>query len=105
MSYLTHFREQNDIDVAPVYHQLVDIYISSESENDNENEPGPSTSTAGPSSSATPRRTNGSSRRFEFTIYKYFAKEKDKLYALFPTDLCEHVRVGIGGQIVGNCWK
>ncbi|XP_055848126.1 bromodomain and WD repeat-containing protein 3 [Episyrphus balteatus] len=57
-------REQNDIDVAPVYHQLVDIYVSSESENDNnENEPGPSTSTAGPSSSASRRNTSGSSTR------------------------------------------
>ncbi|XP_055904407.1 bromodomain and WD repeat-containing protein 3 [Eupeodes corollae] len=56
-------REQNDIDVAPVYHQLVDIYVSSESENDNnENEPGPSTSTAGLSNSAS-RRSNGGSTR------------------------------------------
>lgn len=56
-------REQNDIDVAPVYHQLVDMYVSSESENEhNDNEPGPSTSSAGPSSSVTRRNNSGGSR-------------------------------------------
>ncbi|XP_061395070.1 bromodomain and WD repeat-containing protein 3 [Musca vetustissima] len=44
-------REPNDIDVAAVYHQLVDVYHSSESENDNESDVVPSTST-GPSTSA-----------------------------------------------------
>lgn len=38
-------REPNDIDVAAVYHQLADVYHSSESENDNESDVGPSTST------------------------------------------------------------
>lgn len=44
-------RESNDIDVAAVYHQLVDVYHSSESENGNESDVVPSTST-GPSTSA-----------------------------------------------------
>lgn len=44
-------REPNDIDVAAVYHQLVDVYHSSESENDNESDVVPSTST-GPTTSA-----------------------------------------------------
>ncbi|XP_046806773.1 bromodomain and WD repeat-containing protein 3 isoform X1 [Lucilia cuprina] len=48
-------REQNDIDVAAVYHQLVDVYHSSESENDNESDVVPSTST-GPSTSAAAAR-------------------------------------------------
>ncbi|XP_075144837.1 bromodomain and WD repeat-containing protein [Haematobia irritans] len=44
-------REPNDLDVAAIYHQLVDVYHSSESENDNESDVVPSTST-GPSTSA-----------------------------------------------------
>lgn len=48
---LTFFREPNDIDVAAVYHQLVDVYHSSASENEDEIDAGPSTST-GPSTSA-----------------------------------------------------
>ncbi|KAM7359266.1 bromodomain and WD repeat-containing protein isoform 1-T2 [Cochliomyia hominivorax] len=49
-------REPNDIDVAAVYHQLVDVYHSSESENDNESDVVPSTST-GPSTSAAAARS------------------------------------------------
>ena len=59
-------REPNDIDVAAVYHQLVDVYHSSESENDNESDIVPSTST-GPSTSAAAARARqgmSSTRRY-----------------------------------------
>ncbi|XP_054726598.1 bromodomain and WD repeat-containing protein 3 [Anastrepha obliqua] len=55
-------REPNDIDVAAVYHQLVDVYHSSETENDNESDVVPSTST-GPSTSAAARQKMSATRR------------------------------------------
>ncbi|XP_011188273.2 bromodomain and WD repeat-containing protein 3 [Zeugodacus cucurbitae] len=55
-------RESNDIDVAAVYHQLVDVYHSSETENDNESDVVPSTST-GPSTSAAGRPKISATRR------------------------------------------
>lgn len=38
-------RDQNDVDVRAVYHQLMDTYVTSDSDNDTG--PGPSTSTGG----------------------------------------------------------
>lgn len=38
------FRDQNEVDVRAVYHQLMDTYVTTDS--DNENEAGPSTSKA-----------------------------------------------------------
>lgn len=38
------FRDQNEVDVRAVYHQLMDTYVTTDS--DGENEAGPSTSTA-----------------------------------------------------------
>lgn len=38
------FRDQNEVDVRAVYHQLMDTYVTTDSEG--ENEAGPSTSNA-----------------------------------------------------------
>lgn len=38
------FRDQNEVDVRAVYHQLMDTYVTTDS--DGENEAGPSTSNA-----------------------------------------------------------
>lgn len=47
----TSSREPDEIDVAAVYHQLADVYHSSESENEVDSDVVPSTST-GPTTSA-----------------------------------------------------
>lgn len=51
MFYFNRHREADEIDVAAVYHQLVDVYHSSESENEADSDVVPSTST-GPTTSA-----------------------------------------------------
>ncbi|XP_017866897.1 PREDICTED: PH-interacting protein isoform X2 [Drosophila arizonae] len=56
-------REPDEIDVAAVYHQLVDIYHSSESENEADSDVVPSTSTGPTTSAAAARQRVSSTRR------------------------------------------
>lgn len=53
-------RDQNDVDVRAVYHQLMDTYVTSDSDADTE--AGPSTSTTTPSAAAGARRSRRSTR-------------------------------------------
>lgn len=56
-------REPDEIDVAAVYHQLVDVYHSSESENEVDSDVVPSTSTGPTTSAAAARHRVSSTRR------------------------------------------
>ncbi|XP_068153954.1 bromodomain and WD repeat-containing protein 3 [Drosophila tropicalis] len=56
-------RDADDIDVAAVYHQLVDVYHSSESENEVDSDVVPSTSTGPTTSAAAARQRVSSTRR------------------------------------------
>ncbi|EDW66817.2 bromodomain and WD repeat-containing protein 3 [Drosophila virilis] len=56
-------READEIDVAAVYHQLVDVYHSSESENEADSDVVPSTSTGPTTSAAAARQRVSSTRR------------------------------------------
>ncbi|KAL7730861.1 hypothetical protein ACLKA6_003617 [Drosophila palustris] len=56
-------READEIDVAAVYHQLVDVYHSSESENEVDSDVVPSTSTGPTTSAAAARQRVSSTRR------------------------------------------
>jgi len=67
LSYIHIFntpnREADEIDVAAVYHQLVDVYHSSESENEVDSDVVPSTSTGPTTSAAAARQRVSSTRR------------------------------------------
>ncbi|XP_034117693.1 LOW QUALITY PROTEIN: bromodomain and WD repeat-containing protein 3 [Drosophila albomicans] len=56
-------READEIDVAAVYHQLMDVYHSSESENEVDSDVVPSTSTGPTTSAAAARQRVSSTRR------------------------------------------